>query len=235
MLDSEIQKKYYAETASEYDKMHIEGADEEHVFSLHLLLTFIKRYNIKSILDVGAGTGRTINFIRNNCPEVKIIGIEPVEELRLQGHKKGISKDILIDGDGNKIKYENGEFDLVCEFGVLHHVRYPEAVVGEMLRVSNKLIFISDSNNFGQGSLLGRACKQLIDFFGLWKAYNYFSTRGKMYHISEGDGLFYSYSVFNNYAQIQKACKLIHLVNTKDGGANLYRTASHLALIGVKA
>ena len=59
-------------------------------------------------------------------------------------------------------------------------------------------------------------------------------TKGKGYTISEGDGLAYSYSVFNSYKQIKAKCRSIHLLNTQDGLINPYRTASHVALLGIK-
>lgn len=231
----EIQADYYKNTAGEYDFDHVAKADEgEHNFALNILSSIIDFYSIKSILDVGAGTGRTVAYILKKHPDVKVIGIEPVAELRQQGYSKGIPKSILIRGDGNKIDFESAEFDLVCEFGVLHHVPKPDVFVAEMLRVSKKGIFISDSNNFGQGSYLNRSIKQAINFLGLWKLYDLIRTKGKGYQISEGDGLYYSYSVFNNYKQISKECRKIHLMNTNTGEGNLYRTASHIALVGIK-
>jgi len=74
----------------------------------------------------------------------------------------------------------------------------------------------------------------MINSLGLWKIADLIKTRGKGYSISEGDGIAYSYSVFNNYRQIQAQCKSIHLLNTKDGRINIYKTASHIALLGIK-
>jgi ubiquinone/menaquinone biosynthesis C-methylase UbiE len=233
---AEIQKAYYKATALEYDVMHLSGhVDVEHQFALHFLSSLISLFEIKSILDVGAGTGRTIEFIQRVHPNVGIVGIEPVRELREQGYKKGISQDALLDGSGLKIDFADKSFDLVCEFGVLHHVPTPKIMVAEMLRVAKTGIFISDSNNFGQGSFLSRSLKQLINYMGLWRAYNFMRTKGKHYQISQGDGLYYSYSVFNDYKFIKNRCKTVHMVNTKDGTHNFYRSASHVALFGLKA
>ena len=107
-------------------------------------------------------------------------------------------------------------------------------MVFEMIRVARKYIFISDSNNFGQGSYITRMIKQTINFVGLWKWYNYVRTRGKHYQISEGDGLFYSYSVFNNLKQIRKNCSMIYFLNTDRCGVNLYKTAPHVVLLARK-
>lgn len=232
--DQQIQQKYYAETASRYDDWHLGRELGEHDFALMLLSAAIDRLEVKSVLDVGAGTGRTINYLREKYPDLYIVGIEPVKELREQGYKKGIPRDCLIEAYGEQMPFQDKSFDLVCEFGILHHVPKPDIVVGEMLRVAGKGIFISDSNNFGQGGWLARTVKQAINFLGAWRMYDYVRTKGKMYQISEGDGLFYSYSVFNNYKLIKRSCKTVHLMNTKDGDMNLYRSASHIALLGLK-
>jgi SAM-dependent methyltransferase len=229
----EIQRKYYAATAGQYDAMHLDPKDE-HYFALSFLSAVLEFLDIRSVLDIGAGTGRAIQFLKSRRPELRVLGIEPVKELRDEGISKGLSEKELIAGDGTDLQFVRGEFDLVCEFGVLHHVRRPDALVAEMLRVSRKAIFISDSNNFGQGSFAIRSFKQLLDFLRLWPVANLVKTKGKGYTISEGDGLAYSYSVFNSYKQIKAKCRSIHLLNTQDGLINPYRTASHVALLGIK-
>jgi ubiquinone/menaquinone biosynthesis C-methylase UbiE len=232
---SNIQNKYYQDTAAEYDMMHIhDEIDPEHEIAFYFLSSMIEKFQIKTVLDVGAGTGRLMIDLQKRHPFLNITGIEPVAALRVQGYKKGILKDDLIDGDGKKIDFPENHFDMVCAFGILHHIDKPDIVIKEMLRVSRMAIFISDSNNFGQGGRLGRFVKQAINALGLWSAYNYIRTKGKKYQISEGDGLFYSYSVFNNFSLIKKNCKSVYLLNTRDAGINPYRTASHAALLGLK-
>jgi ubiquinone/menaquinone biosynthesis C-methylase UbiE len=232
-FEAEIQQKYYAENAHKYSEMHDQEKDE-HYFALALLVATIDYFGIESILDIGSGTGRAVTYLKKKCPGVKVIGIEPVEELRRIGYRNGLSQEELIEGDALKLNFREGEFDMVCEFGMLHHIRSPEIVVGEMLRVAKKAIYVSDSNNFGQGSAPARTVKQLLNSLGLWKAANLVMTRGKGYYLSEEDGLAYSYSVFNSYKQIEEKCKRIHLLNTAPGKINPYKTASHVALLGVK-
>jgi SAM-dependent methyltransferase len=227
------QRRYYAETASQYDTMHLNEKDE-HFFALSFLVASLDYLQVGSILDVGSGTGRAIRYIKDHRPDLHVLGIEPVKELREVGYLRGLSDKDLIDGDATKLPFGASEFDLVCEFGVLHHVKRPEIAVSEMLRVAGKAIFISDSNNFGQGSGAGRLLKQMINLLGMWELADFIKTRGKGYTVSEGDGLAYSYSVFNNYDQIKAQCKSIHIFNTKDGDINPYRTASHVALLGIK-
>jgi ubiquinone/menaquinone biosynthesis C-methylase UbiE len=228
-----LQRQYYAETAAKYDAMQISDQDE-HQFALAVLSAMIEYHGIKSVLDVGSGTGRALRYLKSRHPGVRFVGIEPVEALRKVGHAAGLSHDELQDGDINSLAAADGEFDLVCEFAVLHHVPKPERAVAEMLRVARKAIFISDANNFGQGGLMSRCLKQAINALGLWRAFDWLRTGGKGYHVSAGDGLFYSYSVFNNYQQIRQACGTVHQFNSADAGPNLARSSPHVAILGMK-
>lgn len=234
LSDVEIQRKYYTETAQRYDEMHVCDTDKEHDFALSFLVSMLDYLDVKSVLDIGSGTGRTLRRLKKDRPNIRVVGIEPVKELREIAYQQGILETELVYGDALSLKYDDNEFDMVCEFGVLHHIKTPSLVVSEMLRVSNKAIFLSDSNNFGQGSLLGRSIKQLINLVGLWPVANFIKTKGKGYSISDGDGLGYSYSVFDNYRQIRRRCRSVHVLNTRGGHINPYRTASHVALLALR-
>ena len=226
-----IQRSYYAETAQNYEQMHGWG---EHEFCLSILLGCIEHFGWRTVLDVGAGTGRGLNRMAVQRPDLTLKGVEPSDALRDQGYRAGIGRDLLVAGDGTALQFSDNQFDVVCSFGVLHHIRRPELAVAEMLRVANKAIFISDANNFGQGSFGQRTFKQVANLFGLWDVVNLIKTRGKGYSVSEGDGLYYSYSIFNNYKQIKSQCRSIHLFNPVNADIDLYRTASHVGLLGVK-
>lgn len=228
-----LQQQYYTQTAESYDEMHVHS-DDEHFFALGLLIASIDHFGFESVLDVGAGTGRALSYIKERKPGIRAIGVEPVRALREVGYRRGILRGNLIEGNALDLEFNDGDFDVVCEFGVLHHTKEPSRAISEMLRVAKKAIFVSDSNNFGQGSLLGRALKQLLNALRLWSVADFIKTGGRGYTISEGDGLAYSYSVFNNYSQIRNQCKSVHILNTQDGYINPYRTAGHVALLGIK-
>jgi len=232
--EREIQNKYYAATAHKYDSMHYREKDE-HQLALSFLVGVLDFFEINSVLDVGSGTGRVLRFLKDKKPAMKLMGVEPSKELREIGYQHGLSRDEIVDGVAEALPFQNEAFDLVCEFGVLHHVKQPQFAVAEMLRVAKKAIFISDANNFGQGSWFVRSLKQLINSLGLWGVVNFMKTGGKGFIVSEGDGQSYSYSAFNNYRQIKERCKIVYVVNTRESnGINLYRTASTVAFLGIK-
>jgi SAM-dependent methyltransferase len=229
----DIQRKYYAATAHDYDATHL-CEDHEHAFALRFLMAAAGQFGLRSVLDVGSGTGRALLMLKTELLGVVAMGVEPSEEMRKVGYSKGLSEADLTDGDAMNLSFPDASFDVVCEFGILHHVPDPARAISEMMRVARKAIFISDSNNFGQGSRATRLVKQAIHACGLWHIVNLLKTRGKGYYVSEGDGVAYSFSVFSHLKLISGQCKSIHMFNTKSSGPNLYRSATHVALLGIK-
>ena len=227
------QRQYYAATAARYEEMHV-AADDEHHFALGVLSGVLDYLQVKSVLDVGAGTGRAVRYLRERRPDLRVVGVEPVAELRAVGYQQGLPEDSLIDGNGSALPFQDGEFDLVCEFAVLHHVPDPAIMVGEMLRVARRAVFISDANAYGQGGRPLRMFKALLRNTGLWRASVMLRTRGKGYYVSEGDGVAYPYSVFDNYRQVREQCSRVHVLNTLDAGVNPLHSAPQVALLGIK-
>ena len=227
----ERQRSYYRSTAPQYDDAH---AELEHVHALHLLGAYVELNDVRSILDIGAGTGRAMLWLRERFPGLVIKGVEPVDELREIGHSKGLSREDLLPGDGANLSFADNSFDLVCEFAVLHHVRRPGQVVAEMSRVARRMVAISDCNFMGQGPKGVRAVKSLLYLLGLWRAADWVKTRGKGYTISEGDGLAYSYSIFQDVGRLRHSWRNIRLITTggdADGPFGLMRSAAHLLVV----
>jgi hypothetical protein len=70
----ESQRKYYADTAAQYEAMHgTEGsADPLHMDFVIAIL------RIRTVLDVGAASGRTLRTFRTALPDLFACGIESV-------------------------------------------------------------------------------------------------------------------------------------------------------------
>ncbi|MDR1584210.1 MAG: class I SAM-dependent methyltransferase [Prevotellaceae bacterium] len=231
--DIQLQRNYYEKTAQDYNKMHVSGTGE-HELACALIHALSVHYGFQSILDVGSGTGRALLELGKKLPECRIVGIEPVAALHQVGHNNGISSEQLIDGDATDMQYADNSFDLVCELGVLHHIPKPRLAVAEMLRVARKAIFISDSNRFGQGPLPAKLIKLFCSKMKVWPVVDFVKTKGKGYMCSEGDGISYSYSVFDDYDFIRAQCKQVMVFNLDGSGKHAITGAPHIGLLGIK-
>lgn len=192
-----IKQRYYAGNAPDFDGMHIWPGDE-HYISLTHVSNFITTLGIKSILDIGAGTGRGLMYMREHHPDIRAHGVEPSPDMRQRAIEKGISPDWITQGRGEKLPFADGSFDATCEFGVVHHIQRPNDAVREMMRVAKRAIFLSDGNRFGHGSMPSRWTKLLLYKAGLWPLANWIKTRGKGFAFDASDGLTFSYSVFDS-------------------------------------
>jgi ubiquinone/menaquinone biosynthesis C-methylase UbiE len=228
----QLQRAYYAKTAAAYDQAH----HYENVLDFMLFKAFVDYIDARSVLDIGSGTGRALLAAKGHRPQIAAVGIEPASALREQGYAKGLSSEELIDGDAQAIDFLDNSFDLVCEFAALHHIPNPSRAVAEMLRVARKAVFISDSNNFGQGSSAARAVKQMTRALGLWPLMDFVKTRGRGYLISDEDGLSYSYSVFHDLPLIRSHCASVYVFgDVSAGGSNPYRASPGAVIVGLKA
>lgn len=215
-LDERIQRQYYTETASRYDQMHgHEGSGDP--LSIRFVQSMLRMIEARSVLDVGTATGRCLPDLRVALPDGFVCGLEPVAALVQQAVKQGNAMPgSIVLGSGCALPFADGSFDAVCEFAVLHHVADPNAVVREILRVAKKAVFISDSNRFGQGTRAARLVKLGLYKLRLWNAYTLLRTAGKRYRITEGDGLAYSYSVYDSFDLIYKWANRIILYSGTD-------------------
>lgn len=210
-----LQRAYYENTAGSYDEWHVHAMDEHHSALLWIDVLCPKEH-IASILDIGAGTGRAIQFFLDRGR--RVTGAEPSSAQIAQAVRKGISPNQIVQADGYALPFADNSFDAVCELGMLHHVEHPERVIGEMLRVARKAVFISDSNRFGQGRAIVKLSKLVLFKLGLWKWADLLRTRGRGYHFSEFDGVFYSFSVYDHLEQISQATEHVWLVPVTGGG-----------------
>jgi hypothetical protein len=98
---------------------------------------------------------------------------------------------------------------------MLHHVPEPDAVIREMMRVARKAVIIIDGNRFGQGSWPMRLLKLALYKAGLWGVIDYIKTGGKGYILSPGDGVHYSFSVYDSLHLIAAWADQLILIPTE--------------------
>lgn len=233
------QKAYYERTAHRYDEMHIAQGDEHHV-ALQYVSGLIQQYGITSILDVGCGTGRALRYLLQANPGVWSQGIEPVEVLaRRAVQDNGVPRQRICLANGQAIPFASQSFDAACEFGVLHHVQKPAEVVQEMMRVARNAIFLSDENRFAHGSAISRWGKLALCRLGVFHAAYQVKTRGKGYRYSHGDGIAYSYSVYDAWEMLSTWADRLFVIPTdnvrgKYGWLHPLTTSFHVLLCAIR-
>ncbi len=150
-----LQARYYEQSVLSYDSLHNASEEHEHNLALQYIEMISNAFGLRTFLDVGAGTGRGICFLRDRGKEVR--GIEPVAAMIEKAELNGVPKGLLLQGSGYELPFEDGAFDAVFECGVLHHVADPARVVGEMLRVAKRAVFSIGLESLWAGSSLSAA------------------------------------------------------------------------------
>jgi len=232
---AELQRQYYADTAAHYDTAHV--IDREHDIAMGYATAMFEPLGIRTVLDVGTGTGRTIRALDN--PDLYVVGIEPVAELVDRAVVAGVPKRSLVRGSGFQLPFPDASFDAVCELAVLHHVPDPEPMIREMTRVARSFIFLSDDNRFGRsGRWYANLAKLAIYRTGMWPTFWKLKTRGKGYQYTDDDGISYSYSVFDSYGPLYEWADRVVLVPTglavRQGWLHPLLTSSHVLFMAIR-
>ncbi len=233
-----MQREYYERTAHAYDAEHVRDGDEHYVALRHMN-GFFDALGVSSVLDVGCGTGRGLQYFLREKSGITVHGVEPVAALIEQAVKANlIPAHLITKGSGEALPFADQAFDAVFECGVLHHVKDPNRIVREMMRVSRKAVFLSDENRFAHGNLFSRWAKLLLYKAGVFRGAYRLKTLGKGYRLSEGDGLAYSYSVFDSCEALSEWADRVILVPTDDvKAASVFHpllTSFHVLLCAVR-
>ena len=88
--ETEKQKAYYKERARSYDDSFCSDINDEHYIAAAALSGFLDHFGVRSVLDVGCGTGRMMLYLKSRHPDLLIMGAEPVKELRDEAIRKGV-------------------------------------------------------------------------------------------------------------------------------------------------
>jgi ubiquinone/menaquinone biosynthesis C-methylase UbiE len=230
--EARTQLDFYARQARSHVEIPFGRGEAD--YAVPFIVGQLRMRNWRSLLDVGAGSGRLMALIAQQAPLERLVGLEPSADLRMLAQRDyGFARDAMIDGDATALPFADGEFDVVTEFAVLHHLRQPRRAVREMIRVARHAVMIVDGNNFGQGSYLARRCKQALNALRLWPAVDFLRTRGKRYHVTEGDGLWYSYSAFSDIDLLRDRFETVHVVNGAGSSTDHYRDAPGVLILAI--
>jgi SAM-dependent methyltransferase len=222
------QRRYYEATVGRYDSMH----SDENVLAFEYMARMIRSMDVRSVLDVGAGTGRALSFLSSQCPDIELVGVEPVRALL---DRAPVGR--LVEASGDSLPFCDRSFDAVCETAVLHHVPDPAILVREMLRVARRVVVLADANRFGQGPMWKRLMKVGLWRTSLWGAYTHLRTKGKGSLYSEGDGVFWSYSVYDSLPLLRDWADRMFVLPTH-GSSGIWTgpllSAEHVLAVGLR-
>lgn len=95
---------------------------------------------IKTVLDVGCGTGAVLSEIQRRKLGTEHIGIDVgTSKEHVDPQARNL---VLLQYDGKTIPFQDNSFDLTYSSHVLEHVLNPRMFLQEMSRVSKKVIYV---------------------------------------------------------------------------------------------
>jgi ubiquinone/menaquinone biosynthesis C-methylase UbiE len=91
----------------------------------------------EKVLEVGTGIGTDlVEYAKNGAIASGIdLGSDQVELTKLNFNIRNIDYDTIVQASAEELPFENGSFDLVYSFGVLHHTPDTHKAVSEVHRV----------------------------------------------------------------------------------------------------
>lgn len=135
---------------------------------------------ISTILEVGSGSGRFLNFLKNlgfcNCYGLD----QSINMIKITLDKKGNND--LVYADGYFLPFKDASFEFIFSIHVLMHVRNPQKFLNEMMRVSSKYLLI-DFNNLWSIRFLGAVIEKIFSKKKSPKRYTYREISQMIYNV----------------------------------------------------
>jgi ubiquinone/menaquinone biosynthesis C-methylase UbiE len=109
----------------------------------HCMFDMLDTAQPLSIVDIGCGEGVLTELWAKRTPG-KVVGIDLDDpKLRTEWERRSRPNLEFRTGLGHELDYEDREFDMATAMEVLEHVPDPDAVLGEMARVSARWVLVS--------------------------------------------------------------------------------------------
>jgi len=92
-----------------------------------------------SILEIGCGQGAGAKIIGDLFSPKKYVGIDLDSRMveRAKKKKHGLDNALFLQGDAARLPFTDSTFDLVIDFGIIHHVPEWREVLAEIHRTLN--------------------------------------------------------------------------------------------------
>jgi ubiquinone/menaquinone biosynthesis C-methylase UbiE len=126
----------------EYEK--VGWGSSESMYAKYCVLFHIIDWNeIKNLCDVGCGTGAFEELFSKYQPNVNFTGIDLLSEYLQICQSKNIKNAKFLEGDINKLNFDNNQFDLVVNMGVLQNFNGDVVLaINELCRISKRYLYV---------------------------------------------------------------------------------------------
>lgn len=161
----------------------------------NFISSFIKDYNIKSMIEFGCGDGNNLQIISSNNPELEVVGVD-VSATALQMCKLKMPQHTFV----HKDNYDHSTKDLVVSLDVLYHLIEDEVYedyLTSLTKISSPylLIYSPDFDNSKYEPHV--RARKFTNNPLLLKKYNFFKKYDNEYSIHKyKDGSFSDWYLF---------------------------------------
>ena len=135
--------KYWERNGGEiyYNNFHSKDGDRNENY----FLEYINKYKPKRIIDIGCGYGRYLKAIKNEYPEIELVGTD-ISKNQISFARKYLSDEsiTLQVNDTSKLNFKDNYFDLAYTYSLWAHIppKNFECAFNEVKRISKKGYFL---------------------------------------------------------------------------------------------
>lgn len=111
----------------------VPGDHSRQTLAEHMAARALEGQRSAAVLDLGCGTGRSVEIFRSLSPEASWVGVDIDDSDEVRARTREDAEFHTFDGE--HLPFEGGRFDLVYCAQVLEHVRRPGPLLAEAQRV----------------------------------------------------------------------------------------------------
>jgi ubiquinone/menaquinone biosynthesis C-methylase UbiE len=146
----------YSRRAADYDRIRADEVTDRE-FWLRGIVEVGRVRPRERVLDLGAGTGRFANLMSATN---SVVALDASREMLQVARGKGRFECVL--GDGHRLPFRADSFDVTVIVMVLHHLADYRAVLGQVARVSGRVVLATSDMTTRRLGILEEAFPSLV-------------------------------------------------------------------------
>ncbi len=130
------QKEWFDREAGAYERQWTRLGRRNHDAKMAALDATLALGEATSLLEVGAGSGMHLEWIREHRPSLRYLGVDLSDGMLREARRRGFDDGArsLAVSDAGALAARGGAFDAAFAVDVVHHVPDPVAMLREMAR-----------------------------------------------------------------------------------------------------